>query len=78
MEKFICEEMEAPMAAANQSKVKDPVCGMEISPRDAKASQEFQGTTYYFCSTACKEKFEKDMSRYAEEARVQPEIGSPR
>ena len=41
-------------------KVKDPVCGMTIGDKDAAATSAYKGTTYYFCSTSCKEKFEKD------------------
>jgi YHS domain-containing protein len=36
--------------------VKDPVCGTYVS--DATAlKKSVSGTTYYFCSQACKEKF---------------------
>jgi Cu+-exporting ATPase len=37
--------------------VKDPVCGMEIDPATAAASEEHEGTTYHFCSEACHQKF---------------------
>lgn len=37
--------------------VKDPVCGMEVNPKEAKASLEKNGRAYYFCSSSCKEKF---------------------
>jgi RND family efflux transporter MFP subunit len=45
----------------------DPVCGMEISPR--KAGKEglkstYRGESYYFCSQACREQFEKDPNRF--------------
>jgi YHS domain-containing protein len=40
--------------------VKDPVCGMEIQKDKAKATYEYKGKTYYFCTTGCKEKFAKD------------------
>jgi Cu+-exporting ATPase len=43
---------EEPMAT-----VKDPVCGMEIDPATAAASQEYEGKTYYFCSQACHQRF---------------------
>lgn len=45
--------------------VKDPVCGMEIDPATAAASQEHRGTTYYFCSEACHEKFVADPDQFA-------------
>lgn len=37
---------------------KDLVCGMEIDEADAAGQFEYEGTTYYFCSNACKDKFE--------------------
>lgn len=61
----------------DQSRMKDPVCGMDVSPREAKAKSEFEGDTYYFCSEGCKRKFDADMARYVREASVQPEIGAP-
>jgi Cu+-exporting ATPase len=48
--------------------VKDPVCGMEIDPRQAGASMEYQGATYFFCSQACHERFMAEPERYAQEA----------
>jgi len=30
--------------------VKDPVCGMDIDPKNAVATEEYQGKTYDFCS----------------------------
>lgn len=35
----------------------DPVCGMRIDPDDAAADVEHGGTTYYFCSEACRDVF---------------------
>ena len=37
--------------------VTDPVCGMQIRPRDAVGQQEYGGETYYFCSPSCQGKF---------------------
>jgi Cu+-exporting ATPase len=36
---------------------KDPVCGMNVDPRSAPPAETFGGTTYYFCSQGCAEKF---------------------
>ncbi len=47
-------------------KVKDPVCKMIIEDSEAAATSTYKGTTYYFCSKACKEKFEQDPKAYAE------------
>ncbi|HEX2063735.1 MAG TPA: YHS domain-containing protein [Acidimicrobiales bacterium] len=43
----------------------DPVCGMSVEESDAPATAHFEGTTYYFCSTDCKEEFESDPGSYA-------------
>jgi Cu+-exporting ATPase len=45
--------------------VKDPVCGMEIDPGTAAASEEYEGQQYYFCSASCQEKFKADPKAYA-------------
>ncbi|MEO8574339.1 MAG: YHS domain-containing protein [Pyrinomonadaceae bacterium] len=37
---------------------KDPVCGMEIEEADAAGQSDYNGQIIYFCSTACKEKFD--------------------
>ena len=44
---------------------KDPVCGMEVDPQQAAAKSEYQGRTYYFCATGCKQAFDQDPQRYA-------------
>lgn len=38
---------------------KDPVCGMLVEERRAVATSSYKGKSYYFCSAACKEKFDK-------------------
>ena len=48
--------------------VKDPVCGMMVDPRSAAAQTGFEAHTYYFCSSACLDRFEKDPARYASAA----------
>jgi YHS domain-containing protein len=48
--------------------VKDPVCGMEVDPRQAAATMEYQGTTYVFCSQDDHERFMADPERYAQNA----------
>jgi Cu+-exporting ATPase len=42
----------------------DPVCGMTVTPANAAASREVDGTTYYFCSTGCASTFDADPHRY--------------
>ena len=43
----------------------DPVCGMTVDETDAPAKLEHDGTTYYFCSTDCKEEFETNPEDYS-------------
>ncbi|MCI0636835.1 MAG: heavy metal translocating P-type ATPase [Actinobacteria bacterium] len=53
------ERKEEPMA-----RVKDPVCGMDIDPATAAAGVEYDGTTYYFCSEVCHQRFVADPDRF--------------
>ncbi len=43
---------------------KDPVCGMEVDERNASATSEYGGRTYYFCSQGCKAAFDKDPEKF--------------
>lgn len=47
--------------------VKDPVCGMTVEPAKAVGETEYRGTTYYFCSAGCKQKFDSVPELYAGE-----------
>ena len=47
-----------------QTKTIDPVCGMEINPANAAGQSEYNGETVYFCSPACKEKFDAAPEKY--------------
>jgi len=38
--------------------VTDPVCGMEVDPRDAAGSCTYQGRQYCFCNESCLERFQ--------------------
>jgi RND family efflux transporter MFP subunit len=48
---------------ATQSKMHDPVCGMEVDPAKAVHS-EYGGKTYYFCSQNCKRDFDANPAKY--------------
>lgn len=52
-------------------KAKDPVCGMEVDPQNAKAASVYRGTTYYFCSASCRDKFDQAPEKYADHAQLQ-------
>jgi uncharacterized protein len=57
--------MDQPMTEmAEQSVVKDPVCGMMINPMDAAGQSEYEGQTYYFCSADEKREFDRNPAQY--------------
>jgi YHS domain-containing protein len=49
---------------------KDVVCGMQVDPAKAAAKSQYQGKTFYFCSTECKTKFDANPAKYAATAGV--------
>lgn len=49
----------------------DPVCGMVVSPRRARALATRSETTYYFCSENCRDCFERNPMRYRQDLEVQ-------
>ena len=44
--------------------VRDHVCDMDVDEAAATATTYYEGDWYYFCSEACKERFEADPERY--------------
>ena len=42
----------------------DPVCGMTVTPETAAGAWEHDGTTYYFCSASCLERFKQAPQDY--------------
>jgi Cu+-exporting ATPase len=44
---------------------KDVICGMQVDPARAAGTSEYNGKTYYFCSKACKSKFDANPAQYA-------------
>src|SRR5947209_1510238 len=42
----------------------DPVCGMMVKPATAAAQVVHDGTTYYFCSVSCSQKFAANPAQY--------------
>ncbi|WP_416210087.1 YHS domain-containing protein [Anaerolinea sp.] len=47
---------------------KDPVCGMDVDPKTAAGKSDYQGMTYYFCSSGCKKAFDKEPQKYVGKA----------
>ena len=46
------------------STAKDPVCGMDVDPKQAKFKTVHKGEIYYFCSEHCLNAFRKDPEHY--------------
>lgn len=42
----------------------DPVCGMTVNVARAAAAAVHSGQTYYFCSTACRDRFEQGPEQF--------------
>jgi len=47
---------------------KDPVCRMRVDRFATPYSTKFEGRTYYFCSSGCKDEFETKPEHYAKHA----------
>lgn len=62
------EEEHMHASSEEEGTVVDPACGMKIKKSDAKATYEYNGRTYYFCTEGCLEKFKKDPEKYAQKA----------
>ncbi len=45
----------------------DPVCKMRVEEKTAAGKSEYRGKMYYFCSEQCKQAFDHNPSRYAQE-----------
>ncbi len=43
---------------------KDLVCGMDVDEKEAAATSEHKGETYYFCALGCKKAFDADPEKY--------------
>ncbi|UKA73530.1 permease [Arthrobacter sp. FW306-06-A] len=51
---------------------KDPVCGMQVERAHAPAIHTHAGSTYYFCSDRCHEKFVNDPGKYINQSAAEP------
>ncbi len=45
-------------------RVRDPVCGMDVTSPSDERKFEYKGKTYFFCSSHCYQKFEKNPEEY--------------
>lgn len=55
---------------------KDPVCGMEVSEQSEERKFEYKGQKYYFCSSHCLDKFDKEPEKYLTKKKEEPEKNS--
>jgi Cu+-exporting ATPase len=55
-------------SAPPPGKAIDPVCGMTVDIAQAKYRHEHAGSTWYFCSRRCLEKFSAEPERYAKKS----------
>ena len=46
------------------AQVVDPVCGMTIESSSAAGESRHNGTTFYFCTAACKREFDENPAKY--------------
>ena len=53
---------------------KDPVCGMDVDPQRAASTHTHNGTTYYFCSQHCVQKFKADPEKFLSDATQSEEM----
>ena len=54
------------MKAAPNGEFVDPVCGMTAVPETSAGKYDFEGETYYFCSTGCLNKFKQNPANFLE------------
>ena len=48
----------------------DPICGMTVEPATAAGHFDYDGRTYYFCSTHCLDRFRATPNQYVKTASV--------
>src|SRR3954471_967671 len=52
----------------------DPVCAMQVDPRSAAGSVEYEGEKFYFCSAGCVERFRENPGRYVHREQAPPPV----
>jgi Cu+-exporting ATPase len=55
------------MNATPEGEFVDPVCGMSVAPETSAEKYDFEGQTYYFCSTGCLNKFKQNPASFLRE-----------
>ena len=49
-----------------QAEAVDPVCGMTVDPATSEYRSDQAGKTYYFCSSSCKARFDREPDKYVD------------
>src|SRR5580700_8236175 len=62
----------------NRAGALDPVCGMRVDPEHAAGTSTHRGESYYFCSTGCRAKFEKNPEQFLHPAAVPEPMPTPK
>ncbi len=60
-----------PFVKTDGEKVRDPVCGMNVSP-DGPFRYEYAGESFAFCCARCLERFQQDPQRYTGGGQTEP------
>ncbi|NYS59370.1 heavy metal translocating P-type ATPase [Vreelandella salicampi] len=61
----------------DSSHAKDPVCGMDVDPHATRHRATHGGTTWYFCSEKCHDKFVAEPETYLSESEKPQESAPP-
>jgi YHS domain-containing protein len=61
---YICKGSYYICIYANRIMAKDPVCNMNVDEKTAKYTSEINGDKIYLCSSACKQQFDQNPSKY--------------
>jgi YHS domain-containing protein len=62
-----------PEKADKVAQANDPVCGMQVVPKEAeqaKLTSVYRGTQYYFCCESCKQQFDKNPAQFLKDVTV--------
>ena len=52
----------------------DPVCGMTVHEKEAAGSFLHAGTTYYFCSPGCQQKFQSNPNKFVSTGKTESDV----
>jgi RND family efflux transporter MFP subunit len=71
MQKAADDEAGKPEKSGTAALAKDPVCGMQVAPKEAEKAQlisAYRGNQYYFCCESCKQQFDKNPGKFIKDA----------